>query len=172
MTIRQFTFPGENSFSIDVNTRTYAPDNAVISLSLYKEMLYLYHTNMYNSTIISSSILGWTRQAFPLCCGVEIVSILNHRWSDETMEKWWKWMETLTPQLLPAIGIIPCLLDDTNNIKPIEARWNWFASKGVQWGDPIKNILYPNHVLIPYLFFPHKGIEKILKPKFGMFADL
>jgi hypothetical protein len=89
-------------------------------------------------------------------------------WSNEIMENWWKWMETLKPRLKPAIGIIPAYVDK-NNKSSMEDQWKWFASKGTQWGEPIKNIEYTNHVLIPYLFFPHKGIEKIMKPTYGTF---
>lgn len=169
--MRQFIFPGENGFALDIDTRKWAPvmENDVI-FRLHWDALYLYYQTMGLIDYTKYRILGWNRIPFPMCCGLDIVSELtNTTWPIDIMEKWWNWMKTMQPLVKPAIGIVPQLINGDNSKMPIDIYYSWYASKGVQWGDPIKNLQYPNHQLIPYLFFPSKGIEKILKPTFGMF---
>lgn len=166
-----FTFPantGSPGFSLEVDTRAYVPESSFVTLRLYQEVLYLHGGVGGTEKLAALRILGWHRQPFPLCCGLDTVHDLYSLWPEEIMEKWWEWMKGIRPILKPAIGIIPQLIDQQNNAIALDRTYSWYASKGVQWGNPIKNVNYPNHQLIPYLFFPAKGIEQILKPTFGM----
>lgn len=173
-----FTFPANTSspgFDVDIPVRNFTPEASFATMQLVQESLFIYSKTPYSSTLLPHRVFGWHRQPFPICCGLDIVTELyNYGHTNlhkiETMEKWWKWMEGLIPRVKPSIGIVPRIINE-KNVMQEDPYYAWYSSKGVQWGDPIKNFNYPNHVLIPYLFFPHKGIEQILKPKFGLFTQ-
>src|SRR5260221_9253712 len=139
--MKQFTFPANQShpgFTIDVDIRRYMQEDKFVALALINENLYCFYKNVYPITTLSQYlVLGWIRQSFPLCCGLDIVSQLYSyppQFSEETMEKWWKWMEGFYPIMKPAIGIIPQIINENNEIQPVEPMYKWFSSKGVQYG--------------------------------------
>lgn len=115
----------------------------------------------------SNLYLGWERQPFPLCCGVDIVFNfgINGTFSEEVLDKWYQWAIYQTYK--PAIGWIPKLLDKQNSVgKSTYPVYEYFLNKGIPISSPLKNIIYDNHVLIPLIFCQDK--DEIFNPKYGL----
>jgi len=177
--IKEFTFPANNcspGFTISVDTRAYCLDTHVISLELSEDSLYIWHRLPYpynpDQPLHRNLVLGWRRARFPECCGLDIVSSLNSafllgRWGADVSDKWWTWARGVAPMLPPAIGVVVLYQNPQNEIT-LAPEYEWYADRGTPYGPQFKNIRYPNHVLQSYLFFPHKGIEQVVNPKFGM----
>ena len=175
MSIKEFTFPANQTssgFTIEVDIRSFCQDVQFIGFSLIRDSLYLHYNGGFPQSAYHR-ILGWNRQPFPTVCGLDIVCELYQydprKFTPEIWEKWWQWAGGVFPRI-PAIGIIPQIINERNQIALPEPQYSWFVSKGTKFGIPFKNINYPNHVLQSYLFMPFKETvkEQILNPKFGM----
>lgn len=182
--MRQFTFPANKAspgFTLDLDLNRYCLENEILALNtdsdgtlvLWRRYNHSVNYLLGQSQVQTFPVLGMHRTPFPACCGVDIVWYMNHhltaRWPQEICEKWWQWVSGIVPRVKPAIGIVAKLQNSDNTIGGhIDGEYHWIISKGVQMGQPFKNIRYPNHVLVPYLFFPGEGIDQVVNPRYGM----
>lgn len=155
-------FTGTNGFEVDVVLSKWISDPSLFQeLTVYEKSLYMFVKP--NKRV---KILGWELMEFPHCCGFQIgYNLSNPSWSLDVLEQWWKWQ--LPFMMVPVIGIIPKMLDEAGSLLPYGIEeYDWFASKGVQIADPIKNVRYPNHALLPYVWFQNDYMDKLFHPKY------
>lgn len=164
---------GKEAFSVEIDTLKFVQDEFFVSLQVQDQGLYLTRKNIFRPSdlVPPFCVFGWDRKPMPLCCGLDIVTNLGLMFDfpNDLKEKWWKWVEERT--FRPAFGIIPSRINEIGQKLPLylNGYYDWLESKGTPWGNPIKNINYPNHILTPYLFFPQKWIDQVIKPSFGYF---